>query len=167
MDFEPEDCKVSLFELGTSEIDIGSKRFESVNTEAELFAHEKAKIEEVKVEEIKESVIQGDDFNGETGASVVDQDDAAESEEFEQKRKVDGEKRASFWINKIDDALKSDTSDNSEDDMQMQKASFGGNENPMADVKELDEVKSLYSQLDDIRQDVVENEELVLERRNS
>ena len=78
MDFEPEDCKVSLFELGTSEIDIGSKRFESVNTEAELFAHEKAKIEEVKVEEIK-----GDDFNGETGASVVDQDDAAESEEFE------------------------------------------------------------------------------------
>ena len=51
--------------------------------------------------------------------------------------------------------------------MQVQKQSFGGNDNPLADVKELEEVKNLYSQLDEIRQDVVENEEIVRERRSS
>ena len=158
MDFEPEECKESLFELGTSEIDIDTKRFESVDADPDLFQHEKVKIEVVQ---------QSDDFNGETGASVVDRDDVVEPEEFEQKRKVDGEKRASFWINKIDDALKSNTSDNSEDDMQVQKQSFGGNDYSLADVKELEEVKNLYSQLDEIRQDVVENEEIVRERRSS
>ena len=53
MDFEPEECKESLFELGTSEIDIDTKRFESVDADPDLFSHEKAKIEEVKVEEEK------------------------------------------------------------------------------------------------------------------
>ena len=63
MEMEPEECKDSLFELGTSEIDIDTKRFESVDVDPNLFHHEKVKMEVVQ---------QSDDFNGETGASVVD-----------------------------------------------------------------------------------------------
>ena len=37
MEMEPEECKDSLFELGTSEIDIDTKRFESVDVDLDLF----------------------------------------------------------------------------------------------------------------------------------
>ena len=101
-------------------------------------------------------------------AEIVQNDSEGEDEEFVEKEQKRESMRPSFYLNKINDALNDNASDNSVEDM---RQSFAPPvldlEEEAINVKELAEVKSLYEQLSGLRQSVEDEEDKEHRRRIS